>query len=431
MTQPTAYNPATAFGAFAPAGFPNLGTNLDTEFQNLNTTIDQTLANLALIQNDATGLANLIVTPDSLSTLTRQLFGTTGWEPKGAWLTATGYVLKDVVSQGGIGYVCMEAHTSGVFATDLTAVKWLAFSQALTTSAFGLSWLNTADATSAMVLLALTISSFGRTLIDDADAAAARTTLGAEQILNNLTTETVISLSDLIPMVDASESNASNKITTNNLLSGLMALATDTTPTGADQVLYEILARKISDGVLHRFLPSEIGVGKQSIWVPSTAMTPRTTNGAASGSVETTTNKVMIKSLDFDPTTQEFAQFQIQMPKSWNVGTFTAIFVWSHPSTTVNFGVVWGIEALALSDDDAMDTAFGTSVTSTDTGGTTNKKYRSPETGAITASNSPAANDVIVYQVHRDPANGSDTMAVDARLHGVLLFYTTNANTDN
>ena len=171
MTQPTAYNPATAFGSFAPSGFPNLGTNLDTEFQNLNTTLDQTLANLALIQNDSTGLANLIVTPDSLSIATRQLFGTTGWTPRGAWLTATAYALKDVVSQGGTGYVCMVAHTSGVFATDLTAVKWLAFSQSLTTSAFGLSWLNTADATSAMVLLGLTISSFGRTLIDDADAA--------------------------------------------------------------------------------------------------------------------------------------------------------------------------------------------------------------------------------------------------------------------
>lgn len=43
---------------------------------------------------------------------------------KGAWLTATAYVVGDVVTQNSLRYVCKTAHTSGTFATDLAATKW-------------------------------------------------------------------------------------------------------------------------------------------------------------------------------------------------------------------------------------------------------------------------------------------------------------------
>lgn len=43
---------------------------------------------------------------------------------KGAWLTSTSYILQEIVSYGGSSYVCIEAHTSGTFATDLAAGKW-------------------------------------------------------------------------------------------------------------------------------------------------------------------------------------------------------------------------------------------------------------------------------------------------------------------
>jgi hypothetical protein len=172
-------------------------------------------------------------------------------------------------------------------------------------------------------------------------------------------------------------------------------------------------------------------LGQQTIWVPAAAMYTRTTNGAAPGTVETSTNKIMLKTLDFDTTTQEFCQFAIQMPKGWDEGTLVCQFVWSHASTTTNFGVVWGIEAVALADDDAADAAFGTAVTATDTGGTTNDIYISPETSAMTVAGSPGAEEYVVFQVKRVPADGSDTMAIDARLHGVKIHYTTNAAIDS
>lgn len=42
----------------------------------------------------------------------------------GPWVTSTAFVLNDVVEEAGSSYICVEAHTSGVFATDLAAVKW-------------------------------------------------------------------------------------------------------------------------------------------------------------------------------------------------------------------------------------------------------------------------------------------------------------------
>lgn len=43
-----------------------------------------------------------------------------------AWITATAYVIGDFVEESGTNYYCIEAHTSGVFATDLAANKWVA-----------------------------------------------------------------------------------------------------------------------------------------------------------------------------------------------------------------------------------------------------------------------------------------------------------------
>lgn len=175
---------------------------------------------------------------------------------------------------------------------------------------------------------------------------------------------------------------------------------------------------------------AETVFGKQTIWIPASAMIARTTNGAASGSTETATNKVMIKTLNFDTATQEFAQFAIHMPKGWNESTVTFVPVWSH-AAAASYGVVWALEAVALSDDDAADAAFGTAQTSTDTGGTTSDIYVGPESSAITIGGTPAENDYVVFQIKRNVSDGSDTLDVDARLHGIKLFYTTNTGVDS
>lgn len=106
------------------------GTSLDADFGAVLTSNNQIIDRLAQIQRSDGALFNAIVTPDSLSTTTLALMAGTG-TVRGAWLSATAYAVKDLVTQGGQTYICVTAHTSGVFATDLTAVKWMLFSLSL------------------------------------------------------------------------------------------------------------------------------------------------------------------------------------------------------------------------------------------------------------------------------------------------------------
>jgi hypothetical protein len=144
--------------------------------------------------------------------------------------------------------------------------------------------------------------------------------------------------------------------------------------------------------------------------------------------LELATNDIMMRTLDCDSgATEEAAGIAIRMPDTWDEGTVTEQFVWSHPSTATNFGVVWQLSCLAVSNDDAMDAALGTPQVIADTGGTTNDEYLTGATPAVTCSGTPQAGDLVYFEVERDTGNASDNMAVDARLHGFTLYYTDNA----
>lgn len=185
------------------------------------------------------------------------------------------------------------------------------------------------------------------------------------------------------------------------------------------------------NGTVYGPVATSNATGRHAVWVPAAAMTPSATGGcAALATAASAANQPDIQSLDFDATTQEYAQFSIRMPKSWDEGTVTFAPVWSHAATTTNFGVVWDLQGVAVSDDDAIAVAFGTAQTSTDTGGTTNDIYVGPESSAITIAGTPAAEDVVFFRISRVTGNGSDTMAIDARLHGITLYITTNAGND-
>lgn len=172
-------------------------------------------------------------------------------------------------------------------------------------------------------------------------------------------------------------------------------------------------------------------VGLKTIFIPAGAMTPSVTNGANfPATVEISSGQPDVTTVDFDASTEKYAQFSIAMPKSWDLGTVTVQFLWSHASTTTNFAVIWGAQALAVSDDDTMAASFGTAQTVTDTGGTTNDLYISAATSAITVAGTPAAGDHVFFRVYRKAADGSDTLAVNARLHGVRILYSTSAPTD-
>jgi hypothetical protein len=164
------------------------------------------------------------------------------------------------------------------------------------------------------------------------------------------------------------------------------------------------------------------------IWIPANSLIPRTTNGAATGSSESATNKIMRSTLDFDASTIEYAQTEIGMPKSWDEGNIAVKFVWEATNTG---DVVWGAQAVCISDDDVTDAAFGSAQTVTDSVTATTDTMHTSYTSAITPGGTPAANDTMILQVYRNASAGADTLAVDAKLRGVWVRITTNAKDDS
>jgi hypothetical protein len=221
---------------------------------------------------------------------------------------------------------------------------------------------------------------------------------------------------------------------------GVVSASTTTTNwnnTAEYMRLYTVVAAssQVSSYEDHRLgvggLLSVGSLGRHMLWVPARDMSPSATGGcAALATIASGANQPDIQTLDFDTTTQEFAQFAIAMPKRWNLSTITFVPIWSHASTTVNFGVAWQLQALARGDDDAIATAYGTAIVVTDTGGTTNDIYTAAESAAITVAGTPAAEDVVFFRIGRVPANAGDTLAIDARLHGVRLYINTTAEND-
>jgi hypothetical protein len=169
-------------------------------------------------------------------------------------------------------------------------------------------------------------------------------------------------------------------------------------------------------------------VGKESIWVPAAAMSPTVSNGCSNLTVvETTSGRPDMVVLDFDKDSDEFAQFSVAFPKSWNAGTITFQFFWSGIAATT--GVELTLAGVAFADNDSIDTAYGTAVAVADAAqGAVEELLVSAESGAITIAGSPGANELTYFRIGRDVSE--DNMAGDCRLHGIKLHYTTNASND-
>jgi len=168
--------------------------------------------------------------------------------------------------------------------------------------------------------------------------------------------------------------------------------------------------------------------GKETIWVPASAMQPTKSNGCSSlQTVETTSGRPDLVVLDFDKDSDEFAQFSVAFPVSWNAGTVTFQVFWAGIAATTD--VDWMVDAVAISNNTTIDVAYGTAVVVTDNAqGAVEELNVSAESGAVTIAGSPGDDELCFFRIGRDVSG--DGMAGDARLVGIKLFFTTDLAND-
>lgn len=194
MAQPTPYDPATDFSAEEASSVGGRSTvrtaALDAELSAIQLTLDGVLTNLSLNQRDDGEIRDARVKVHTLASDVLALLTTYGATPRGAWQTTTSYAVKDLVSESANTYIAVSAHTSGTFATDLAAGKWLLFTLGSATAASSVTFAPTATLaatnvqtaieeadTEGRALSAALVAAFG---VDLADATSA--TKGAVKV---------------------------------------------------------------------------------------------------------------------------------------------------------------------------------------------------------------------------------------------------------
>jgi hypothetical protein len=322
------------------------------------------------------------------------------------------------VSYDGTNFVMAGVHGASESAAASSATAAASSASAASTSA-------TAAAASASAAGTSATAAASSATAAAASAVAAAGAVGGVRVTVNDTTPSV--LDSKVAVSGALTKNTTNPGSNEGMALAVPIASQGTVNTGTNDTEV-VTPLKLET----RLAGTALRQGKHCFWVPAPAAKSRSSNGCASlATVETSTNKVNLNTLDFDAASPEYAQSWVCLPPSYNGGTITAIPIWKHASTSTNFKVSWGLQAVAFSDGAAGDTAFGTAQYSNDTGGTTNAIYIGPETSAITIGGSPAGGRPCCFQMLRKADDATnDTLAIDAGLIGWLCFYTVAAATD-
>jgi len=168
-------------------------------------------------------------------------------------------------------------------------------------------------------------------------------------------------------------------------------------------------------------------VGTHTQWIPAGAWGTVTTNGAEFAELELVTNDIMLQTFNFDTTTSEKIQFWWEPPAEWDAGTITFNVKWTQTGGGACETVIFSLAGHSYTNDDAIDAAIGgTPATVTDTKLVANNDMHiSPESSAVTI-NGATKGEAVLLQISRTI---SDTLAVDAKLLGVNITYTTDEAT--
>ncbi len=169
--------------------------------------------------------------------------------------------------------------------------------------------------------------------------------------------------------------------------------------------------------------PASIEAILATFQVPAGAMHASSTAGATGPlQKEFGTNKVNLVVMRFPQSVTTYAEVLIHMPGGYDGGTFINDFCWTAESGSGD--VIWGIQARSLTNDDAIDQAWGTAKEVTDTLLLADDYHKSPATAAVTPAGTPAGGQCMVYRVYRKGADAGDTLLADVDLIAFSPTYT-------
>lgn len=176
VMQATPYTRATSFADDERNNTGGRATvrtaQVDAELDALATPLNQTIANLALIQRDDGAVRDGVVTPQSLSADTLKILSGTAGAIRGAWVTGAVYAVKDLATQSSNTYVCAVPHTAGVFATDLAAGRWVLLQLGTAPGAAGVTFTATGNIAATTVQAAVVeVDADLRSLVTATDTA--------------------------------------------------------------------------------------------------------------------------------------------------------------------------------------------------------------------------------------------------------------------
>lgn len=169
----------------------------------------------------------------------------------------------------------------------------------------------------------------------------------------------------------------------------------------------------------------------ESIWIPATAIIPIARDTQIGfQQLETATNKIQHFVWSFDPSlTNGGGAFTIRMNNKWDRGNINYSVVLSQRTNSTG-NVVFNLRATAMDSGDLIDLTQGSSCNIAIPMGTANTLYVSNNThyisGPIIAGNlnTSEENPTLYFEVNRSSSDALDTLAIDARLHGIELTYT-------
>lgn len=161
--------------------------------------------------------------------------------------------------------------------------------------------------------------------------------------------------------------------------------------------------------------------GLWSAWLlPETAYKSPTAGPAGPNLVWNGDFQGSYTTLDFDPTTREFACWRVPLPADYDGSDLAVTVYWTAASGTIGQSVVWRAHLACFADGDDIDQALPPIPALEDAYQTAGSCHSVTSTGSP-AYTSPGS--LLVANINRQAEHINDTLSADARLLAVRITY--------